>query len=107
MPGERSHEIRSREGPLREEAVDRTGRRGRLEQEDDDRTIHSRTVQMNMRLEDTGDVVDLQPEMDGPSVLVHPEDGAAGGERGAGRRRITRDHLAATSQGRLEAFVPK
>src|SRR2546425_1204990 len=62
---------------------------------------------MDMRLEDTGDVVDLQPEMHAATVLVHPEDGATGGQRGTGCRRIAGNDLAATGQRRLEPFVPR
>src|SRR5438445_354100 len=62
---------------------------------------------MDVRLEDAGDVVNLQPEMDARTVVVHPEDGATGGQRGPGCRRIAGDDLAATGQGRFEAFLPR
>src|SRR2546429_10016378 len=62
---------------------------------------------MDVRLEDAGDVVNLQPEMDARTVVVHPEDGATGGQRGPGCRRVAGDDLAATGQGRLEALVPR
>src|SRR5437868_3587685 len=61
---------------------------------------------MDVRLEDAGDVVNLQPEMDARTVVVHPEDGTTSGQRGPGCRRIAGDDLAATSQRRLEPFVP-
>src|SRR5712664_406260 len=81
MPGERSDQIRRRERPLRKETIDRARRRGRLEQEDDNRTVHTRTVQMNVCLEDSRDVMDIKTEMDGSAALVHPEDGPPGGQR--------------------------
>src|ERR1700716_478092 len=106
MAGERSLEVRSRKRALRQETVDRAGRRIGLEEEDHNRAVYARPIQMDVRLENTGDVVDLQPEMDGSSALVHPEHGATGGERRTGGRRVTRDDLAATCKGRLEPFVP-
>src|ERR1700737_170570 len=106
MAGERPLEVRGREGALREEAVDRSGWRIGLEEEDDNRTVYARAVEMDVRLENSGDVVDLQSVMDGASVLVHPEHGAAGGERRTGGRRVARDDLAAAGERRFEPFLP-
>src|SRR6202048_3206305 len=106
MPGERSREICGRERTLRQETVDGPGRRVRLKEEHDNRTVYTRAVQMDVRLEDAGDVVDVQAEMHGTSVFVHPEDGASGGQRGARGRRAAGDDLASTRERRLEPFVP-
>ena len=60
-------------GALRQQSVDLTGRRGGIEQRDNDRSVDPGAVEVDVRREGPGQVGDSQTVLQGTPIVAQPE----------------------------------
>jgi len=73
-------EVGGRDRALRKETVHFARGLGRLEEEDDHRTVDPGPIQMNVGLEDSREVRHAQPIAESLPIVAEPEGGQPGSE---------------------------